>query len=102
MKSFLTALALFCSVSAFASPDCKQSPAIRKAAEKQARIVNGSHETSAGQISYTRTTKNGKDMYTVEMSVNEECIAEVYVYTNVDTCDVTGAAGGELQDGACG
>ena len=103
MKMTLTVLALFVTGSAFASPNCTDSAAIKKAALKQARIANGTHEVAVNGIEYTRTTKDGKkDMYTVNMSVNEECLAEVYVYTDANTCDVKSAAGGNLTEGACG
>ncbi len=105
MKSLVTLLALTCVASfAHASPDCTKSGAIAKAAEKQAKKMNGRGSTaSAGEISFTRTTNDGKqDEYTVQMTVNDECLSEVYIYVKKNTCEVNSAAGGTLSDGACG
>lgn len=104
MKYSFAALAVLCLAgSAFASPDCTNSKAIEKAAIKQANEANRLHDASVSQISFTRTTKNGKqDEYTVQMTVNEECMSVVYVYTDVNTCDVNSAAGGAIGEGDCG
>jgi uncharacterized protein YdeI (BOF family) len=107
MKHMLTILALVGfsnSVFAKGAPDCSQSTAIEKAAVAQAAKVNGrKSDPSVNSISFSRTTKDGQqDKYSVEMTVNEECLAEVYVYTDAGTCDVESAAGGTLQEGACG
>jgi outer membrane usher protein FimD/PapC len=105
MKYSIVTFALICLTStAFASPDCTSSDAIGKAAVAQAKMMNGHGSTaSAGDISFTRTTNDGKqDEYTVQMTVNDECMAEVYVYVKKNTCEVNSAAGGNLTEGACG
>jgi|GEM_PF-5285901 len=108
MKQFLTVflsttILSLASSSAFAI-DCSGSAAIAKAAVAQARKMNGRGSTAqANQITFTRTTNDGKqDEYTVQMSVNDECLSEVYIYVNKNTCEVNSAAGGTLTEGACG
>ena len=104
MKYMIAALALVSfSSSVFAKDDCTNSTAIKKAAIAQAKQANGAKSASVNSITYSRTTNDGKqDKYSVLVTVNGDCDATVYVYTDVNTCDVNSAAGGEYSGDTCG
>lgn len=78
------------SVSAHAAEPCKDLKFIAKAALRAFSKTDRPYSASASGVSFTRTTKTGKDQWMVEATVNEECNTSVIVYTRAGTCTLVG------------
>ncbi len=76
---------------------CQNISNIQKAAEK---AFAKRDQPRAGDATYSGTTKDGKDKWIVQMSVQEECMSTAVVYTVKGTCRVTDAM--EIGNRDCG
>lgn len=97
MKSILFS-ALFL-MGAIAHAECTDYAKLSKAAES---AYSRSEQPNAGEITYLGTTKTGKDKFSVQMNVNEECLSEAIIYTKQGTCQVLNVINLGLGEGACG
>ena len=94
MKKNLLVLAglLLISANAFAADVCNEVGKIEDAAKLAFKGERGAQPSATSNgAEYSGTTKDGtKDKWTVEMSVQEECLTAVIVYTQAGTCKVIG------------
>jgi hypothetical protein len=99
MKSKILSLVVgaFTVLQAQAAPHCNNTGDIRVAAE---RAIPKRDEPAAGDAVYGGTTRTGKDKWMVSVSVQEECLTTVLVYTKAGTCKVTEAM--EIGNRDCG
>jgi len=79
-------LGVFTVLQAQAAPHCNNTGGIRMAAE---RAISRRDEPAAGDAVYGGTTRTGKDKWMVSVSVQEECLTTVLVYTKAGTCKIT-------------
>lgn len=93
MFAFITAM------SAQAAEVCQNVEKINKVAEKALSRSDRPYGAAENAV-FTGSTTTGRDKWVVSMSVKEECLTTVIVYTKKGTCEVVKAV--EVGPRDCG